>query len=659
MDNGPILKSVSRQLIELAAASPPLHSFNRQFVRLLLDGTQALAVTLWLVSRDELTLSEEIEESVGAIAGIKLPSKEQERDLRRAYEHGETVVRENRPAAFDPLVAEQEARRVLAFVPLAGAGGSFGVARLVFPPLSDGELRDKARLAESVCGYYAFYDAVRVIQVRHRERQDIDRLSKAVLQLQHYSFSRSLPEVAVNSAMELTPRLERVSFLTADKTGSLQIAAVSSVSSPDRKGPWAKLLCEMAQVILQRGEPLEYVLEQSAASEIEEPELREYVNSYGVMTGVKSLLAYPLRFGERKLGAMVFESFQEAPLSGFEKMLCAVFAAHAGSALGNNADFRRVPLSRLLSRGLDEGRRKTRRGRQGLRTGWKVALALLAAGAAVWFVGFHKVPEKVGAACFVAPYVSRVVTAKVAGEIAGVDFEHGEIVKESQVLIRQRADLTELSLSRALENLQGIKANMQRLRGEANTPRADRPQGNVLAQIVVLEHAFAAEQHEVEILRQQLQDCTLSAPISGAVISPENPKAMVGMVVRPGEPLCEIGEIEEKVRIRIALPEEHMPEVEENREVEISLQPFVAGEVIKGRIESIAARSTTYKNANVFMVDVIVANRRVEDISGAGPGDYLLKPGMTGKARIKMGGDSTYFRIYARMLLRKLRYWLF
>jgi hypothetical protein len=134
---------------------------------------------------------------------------------------------------------------------------------------------------------------------------------------------------------------------------------------------------------------------------------------------------------------------------------------------------------------------------------------------------------------------------------------------------------------------------------------------------------------------------------------------MVGMVVRPGEPLCEIGEIEEKVRIRIALPEEHVPEVEENREVEVSLQPFVAGEVIKGRIESIAARSTTYKNANVFMVDVIVANRRVGDISGAGPGDYLLKPGMTGKARIKMGDDSTYLRIYGRMLLRKLRYWLF
>ena len=39
-------KSVCRNLVELSAARPPVHSFNRQFVRLLLDATGALAATL-------------------------------------------------------------------------------------------------------------------------------------------------------------------------------------------------------------------------------------------------------------------------------------------------------------------------------------------------------------------------------------------------------------------------------------------------------------------------------------------------------------------------------------------------------------------------------------------------------------------------------------
>ncbi len=653
------VRSISRQLIELTSARPPIHSFNRQFLRLLLDATEALSATLWLIQQNELVRSEEIEQSVGAVRDIKLSSQDQQRALRGAFENGEVAIRDNRAAVFDPLLSEEMADRSIVFCPIFGPKANFGVIRLVFPPMPEASLAPKVVLAEAIGGYYTLYAAERLLQVRHEERQDIDRLSKAILQLQHFTFSRSLPEVVVASAMEIAPQLDRITLLSADKKGRLAVAGVSSVSVPDKKSPWARLLCDIGAIILQRGEPLQFLPGRSDSSEIEEPELREYLNSYAVMTGIRSLLIYPLRSGESDVGVIVFESFQEQSLSGFEKTLCTVFAAHVGSALGNYAAYRNMPLARLFAGGLQEAQRRDRRGHFGLGTALKSILGLALAGGVVWFVGFKKVPESVNARCYVAPYTSRLITAKVAGEIEQVNFKHGQVVRESQVLIEQKSDQIELALAKALQNIKTIKVNINMLRGEADKPQAPERRGELLAQMRALEYTLSGEQHEVDILRQQLADCTLAAPITGTVIAPENPDELLGVVVRPGEPLCEIGEIQHKVRIKIAIPEADAQDVAEGQEVQISLQPLVTGQTIVGAIEKVASRSTTYKNSNVFIADVIVENHRIGTEGGADGSDYLLKPGMTGKAKIKKGDDSTYLKIYAGMLKRKFQYWLF
>jgi len=47
-------EALSRQLIDLSSAGPPLHSYNRQFVRIVIDAVGALAATLWLLRENEL-----------------------------------------------------------------------------------------------------------------------------------------------------------------------------------------------------------------------------------------------------------------------------------------------------------------------------------------------------------------------------------------------------------------------------------------------------------------------------------------------------------------------------------------------------------------------------------------------------------------------------
>ncbi len=652
-------KSVCRNLVELSAARPPVHSFNRQFVRLLLDATGALAATLWLVEGEELRRSEEIEQSVGAIQSIQLSEQQQQQALRSAYEGGQAVVLENRPEGFDPLLAEETASRRVVFVPIVGPRGSFGVIRLIFLDLPEGILAPSVQLAEVISGYYTLYAAQRALEVQHRERQDIDRLSKAILQLQHFTFSRSLPEVVVNSALEVTPQLDRAVLLPADKAGELSIAAVSSVSAPGKKTAWAKLVRELAEVVLQRGETVQFIAGATDPADIDDPELREYVNSYVVMTEASSLLIFPLRFDELKVGVMVFEAFNKQPLSAFERVLCTVFAAHVGSALANHLEYRRIPFSGLFAQGLDEAAGKRRRGRFGLSTATRIILIGVMAAAVIWFVGFHEVPQTVGAQCFVAPLVSRVVTARIGGEIESAHFRHGERVGESQVLIRQKPDLIELEIQRSRHKIKTIQIGISMRRGEAEKDIVPVEGGaSLLATVEELIHAKAAEEHALEILRQRLKDATLLSPISGTVIGPQDPEEMVGMVVGPGEALCEIGHIAEKIRVRIAVPEAHKPDVAADQEVEVRLQSLVTREVITGRIARVAQRSVTYQNANVYIADVIVENRPAT-VAGGAEGELLLMPGMTGKARITTRGRSTYFKIYAGVLKEKIVYWMF
>jgi len=72
----------------------------------------------------------------------------------------------------------------------------------------------------------------------------------------------------------------------------------------------------------------------------------------------------------------------------------------------------------------------------------------------------------------------------------------------------------------------------------------------------------------------------------------------------------------------------------------------------------VAERSVTHKNANVLMADIYVANWLARTAEGDVP-QYVLKPGMTGKAKIIRPEKSTYFSIYGRLLHRKLKYWLY
>ncbi len=621
-----------------------------------MEGTGAIAATMWLVRENELVRCEEIEEEVGALKKISVGDREQEEALRNAYENGETTVLADRPSDFDPMAPDPEKCRRVAFFPIYGLRQILGGIRLVFPPFREKDGAHRVSLARTLTGYYALYEAHRVLSVQHQERRDIDHLSKAILQLQHYIFSDDLPTVLVNSAMEIAP-IDRAILLLADGDGNLHVEAVSGVVETENKGAWSKLVCQIGELVLDADDPVKYFPESEEQPAVQNGELRNELDSYALMTDTKSVLSYPLTSGEERAGVLIYETFSEEPPSSFEQVLLTIYASHAASAVCNHRLFDSMPLSGFYARSVADEGTETKRGPFQFGKYFKSAAVIILIAAVLWFAALHKVTEKVEAKCYVAPLHKRTVTAGVSGNIKKVSFDQGQIVEKGSPLIQFETRDFRLTLRKSREKASNLRARIAKLRGKAEKARASDRRGQELAELKALEHELAAQKAQTQLVQDKLDRCRVTAPITGTILNPQEPDQLVGTTVNKGEPLCIIGELSKRVKVKVAVPDGRVSEVGKGYEVRISLRSLIEIPTIEGEIEKIAVRSVTYKKSNVFMADVIVP--RVAETEGQSKQVRRLQPGMTGKANILLPGKTTYASIYARKVYRKVKYWMF
>ena len=641
------LTPLSRQIIKLTEDRPTVQSFNRQLVRIVVDAVGAQAATLWLVQESELVISEELEQEHSAVRDIAVSTEEQQKALRQAFEEDRVVS-----------LSDRGGSRWAVFVPVAGLRSNIGVLRLLIPASDRDTLEPSIRAAETLCGYYSLYNAQRVLEAQQEERKDIDRLSKGILQLQHYTFSRDLAEVAVNSAMEFLA-VDRVVLLTYEGSNELSVKAASSVPEPNKNNAWARLLSELGELVLLHDEPFCYFSDgEMPEAARQDQELKSNLNSYLLMAEINCLLMYPLMDGDQPLGVLVFESSSRHRLSQFEQTLCTVYAGHTASALANHRAFSSLPGSRIVSRRVERREEGTKPGESGIKTAAKVGVALLIAGALIWFLGFHPVPDKVEGKCFVTPNVTRLLTARSDGKVEKVAFQQGERVARSELLIKLETDEKQLQLSREKENARSLQAQIRKLSGQAQQQQNAAERGKLLAKVEALRHQLAAKEQTIQLLEKQLENCYLRSPIDGTVLSPEEPQELLGVTVKRGESLARIGSLRDKVRVKIAVPGERISDVEKDYEVEISLRPLIIDRTLHGRITHLSDRSTTYKNTNVFMATAPIENPIVTD-PGSGEKRPLLKAGMTGKAQVIRPEKSTYAAIYGKKVWRKVKYWMF
>jgi putative peptide zinc metalloprotease protein len=150
-----------------------------------------------------------------------------------------------------------------------------------------------------------------------------------------------------------------------------------------------------------------------------------------------------------------------------------------------------------------------------------------------------------------------------------------------------------------------------------------------------------------EILRHESEGMAIVAPKSGVVLG-DDLRKMVGRRYNRGEEICRIGEIG-KFLLKIDVSEREIGSVRLDSPVRFKLKT-VPGRVFTGRVSKINAEPIPNQYAQRFYpVEVLIENS-----------DGMLRPGMTGFARISFGRQSIGM-ILAEKVWQALRpeLWLF
>jgi multidrug efflux pump subunit AcrA (membrane-fusion protein) len=150
-----------------------------------------------------------------------------------------------------------------------------------------------------------------------------------------------------------------------------------------------------------------------------------------------------------------------------------------------------------------------------------------------------------------------------------------------------------------------------------------------------------------DILQREYDGMNVLAPKAGVILGDDLHK-MVGRRYSRGEEICRIGELEQFL-LRIEVSEREIANVRLDSPVRFKLKT-IPGRTFTGRVSKINAEPVTDTRGQQFYpVEVMVENS-----------DGLLRPGMTGFARISFGNQSIGM-ILAQKLWHALRpeLWLF
>lgn len=217
--------------------------------------------------------------------------------------------------------------------------------------------------------------------------------------------------------------------------------------------------------------------------------------------------------------------------------------------------------------------------------------------------------------------------------------------RASEAALRAARSRLDAALVDHRRNATGVETSSLVAETEARSARSNFE--SLIAELHSNRQQIESLRQRDQILRREYEGMTISAPKAGVVLG-DDLRKMLGRRYGRGEEICRIGELE-SFMLRIDVSEREIASVRIESPVRFKLKT-VPGRVFTGRVSKINAEPIPNQYAQHFYpVEVIVDNA-----------DGLLRPGMTGFARISFGRQSIGL-ILAQKFWQALRpeLWLF
>jgi len=578
--------------------------------RLGLDGPAAIGLANSLPDMAVLQLVEDERRSLDAAEAKEHESFVEWRDDARAADANADV--DPRLELFLPLTIEQSVLGVLALGPRA-AGGRYPEEDRLFLEhvLTQGALAlDRAMLFAQNENRLRDLDALLRISKELTSTLDLDAILLTAVNTTEAIVARQRAVLALYEGDKLAIRavsdFPRVDASTAEKLGLVKLLSWLSLRKPDTFTVDASQLRQDATI-----------------------EGHEVLVDYFASGDMRALHAVPLKDDLGPVGFLLLESYGDRSFVGdADRDALAVLAGQLATAIRNAELFRQLPMAGALAP-LAERRRRWQRLTPGQRRRWIIgAIAgLLIVAAVPW-------PRGVAGEAQVLPSGEIPVRARSGGLLKEVAVASGDRVTEGQVVAR----LDEV----------GAGARLAELRAEAELAR------NRYAQAEAARDPL--ERRRAELTREQAMarldaaetegaSTQLTAPSDGYVLTPAL-ETRIGSYLRPGEVLCYVSPLD-TLRVEVAVSELDMGAVRPGERLRLKVLGFPDRQY-KGEVSEVSWQgepAAEGKPSN-FLVRGWVVNP-----------DHGLRAGMTGRARVDVGGATLLSR-WLRGPYRALRFGL-
>ena len=226
---------------------------------------------------------------------------------------------------------------------------------------------------------------------------------------------------------------------------------------------------------------------------------------------------------------------------------------------------------------------------------------------------------------FISPVRSEVA-AKVIGRVSAVHADEGQRVNRGQPLLTLETDYVRLNLQAAEAEMTRAKAMLdeatrdlgrkRELIGKGSIPQATFDRSQAMFDQARAAHAGASAQ--AALLRQQLADSTLRAPISGVI---EAKRAEVGQKLGDGAVAFVVAQTS-PLKLRFSVPERYLGRIAPGKRVTARVDPY-PNETFEGTIRTVAG--VIDPRTRTMFAEAEFANR-----------DGRLRPGLFARVETKI-----------------------
>lgn len=205
------------------------------------------------------------------------------------------------------------------------------------------------------------------------------------------------------------------------------------------------------------------------------------------------------------------------------------------------------------------------------------------------------------------------VLSETNGKVIKLNVKEGDMVSAGSVLAQVDKEILNAQLYTAEAQLEKLQKDLQRMENLAKA--------NAVTDMQLQEVKLGVKSSEanVRILKKQLSNTSITAPISGVIT-----KKMIeeGSVLNPGVPAFVITDVA-NVKLLVMVPENEIVKIEKNMKVNVSLDAY-ANSLFSGNVSLVPVKSN---QSQLFPVEITVNNSKKE----------MIRVGMFGRVNFTKG----------------------